>query len=178
MTNIRHCITSVGTAALWFVGSSHASFITLQNAPKEPLPLLQLSMTSDPIDPRVSGKFKIVTCSATSCAQKRIALGMDQYATFSAFYTRIKDANFPNVQLDESSCLGGCKLAPCVAVEHDDFVGTVALEGMTGNEFSARIFHRIITDDDADRVWSCIENAIRIMADEQDELFDTDDGAV
>lgn len=103
---------------------------------------------------------------------------MDQYATFSAFYTRIKDANFPNVQLDESSCLGGCKLAPCVAVEHDDFVGTVALEGMTGNEFSARIFHRIITDDDADRVWSCIENAIRIMADEQDELFDTDDGAV
>lgn len=178
MTNICYCILSLATLAPWFVGSSHASFITLQNAPKETQALLKLSMPSDPIDPRVSGKFKIVTCSATSCAQKRSALGMDQYATFSAFFTRIKEADFPGVQLDESSCLGGCKLAPCVAVEHDDFVGTVALEGMTANEFSARVFHRIITDDDADRVWSCIENAIRIMADEHDECFDTDDGAV
>ena len=131
---------------------------------------LQLSRSfNDPIDTNVSGKFKIVTCCATHCSKKRNALGMDEYATFSAFYTRVQTRGFANVQVDETSCLGCCSFAPCVAVEHDDFEGTVALEGMTGNEFNSRVFHRIITEEDADRVWSCIDNAIRIMSEEHDE---------
>ena len=97
---------------------------------------------------------------------------MDPYSTFSAFYTRIKDSDFPNVQIEETSCLGRCKFAPCVAVEHDDFVGTVALEGMTCSEFNTRVFDAIITDDDANRVWSCVDNAIRTMAEE--DLDDVD----
>ena len=182
MANIRHGIVSVVIPALCLQevveGCSRAAFIPSHNTPRKSSLLLPLSSSADPIDPQVSAKFKILTCSATSCAQKRNALGMDQYATFSAFYTRIKDADFPNVQLDETSCLGGCKLAPCVAVEHDDFEGTVALEGMTANEFSDRVFYGIITEEDADRVWSCIDTAIRVMADEHDEDFDIDAGFV
>lgn len=67
-------------------------------------------------------------------------------------------------------------MAPCVAVEHDDFVGTVALEGMTDNEFVDRLFHNVVTDDDADRVWSSVDNGIRLMAEEeQDEDSDDDE---
>lgn len=28
---------------------------------------------------------------------------------------------------------------PCVAIQHEDFVGNVALEGMTSNEFKERV---------------------------------------
>jgi NADH:ubiquinone oxidoreductase subunit E len=90
------------------------------------------------IDSEISSKFKILTCSSTSCAKKREMCGLDSFATYGAFYNRIKEA-FPDVQLEESPCLGSCKQAPCVAIEHDDFVGTVALEGMSGNEFSDRV---------------------------------------
>lgn len=129
-----------------------------------------LSMASNvEIDPEVSEKFKILTCSATSCCKKRSVMGLDEYSTFSGMYTRIQNGDFPNVQVEETTCLGSCKLAPCVAVEHDDFMGTVALEGMTENEFSKRIFHSIVNDEDADRVWSCVDNAIRLMADEEDD---------
>ena len=146
--------------------------------------LSSLSMSSEVvgIDPMVSAKFKILTCSATSCCKKRSTLGMDPYSTFSAFFTRIQEGEFPNVQVEETSCLGSCKLAPCVAVEHDDFEGTVALEGMTGNEFNERVFHKIVTEGDADRIWSCVDNAIRLMAEDdgedEEDFDDTADGAV
>lgn len=125
----------------------------------------------------VASKFKILTCSATSCAKKRKVMGQDSLSTFCDLYTRISNGGFANVvEIEESSCLGGCKMAPCVAVEHDDFVGTVALEGMTDNEFVDRLFHNVVTDDDADRVWSSVDNGIRLMAEEeQDEDSDDDE---
>lgn len=97
---------------------------------------------------------------------------MDPYSTFSALYTRIRDSDFPNVQIEETSCLGMCRFAPCVAVEHDDFDGTVALEGMTWSEFNSRVFDEVVTDEDVDHVWSCVDNAIRAMA--QEGLDDVD----
>lgn len=118
------------------------------------------------LDPIVCGKFKILTCSATSCAAKRKALDLNEFATFSALYERIQN-RAPTVQIEESSCLGSCKKAPCVAIEHDEYDGTVALEGMDDFEFSARVFHRVIDNNDADRVWSIVENAISLM-DEED----------
>jgi (2Fe-2S) ferredoxin len=121
------------------------------------------------IDPVVSEKFKILTCSATSCCKKRSMMGLDEFSTFSSMYTRIQDGEFPNVQVEETTCLGSCQLAPCVAVEHEDFVGTVALDGMTDAEFGTRVFHSIISEEDADRVWSSVDNAIRVMAEEEDE---------
>lgn len=84
-------------------------------------------------------KFKVVTCMSTSCSQKRKTLGMDSLATFGALYSRAKDGCFPTVQVEEGPCLGSCKNAPCVAIEHDDFVGSVSLEGMDDDEFSSRV---------------------------------------
>ena len=84
-----------------------------------------------------AAKFKILTCTSTACAKKRSALMMDEYATFGAFYGPIKESSNCEVALEESPCLGSCKRAPCVAIEHEDYEGTVALEGMTGDEFSA-----------------------------------------
>lgn len=85
-----------------------------------------------------------------------------RYCTFTAFYTRGKD-RAPSVRVEESPCLGGCKFAPCVAIEHDDFDGPVSLEGMTPDEFSQRLFHRVSYEEDFDRIWSAVENAVRIM---------------
>ena len=85
----------------------------------------------------VASKFKILACSSTSCAKKREALNMDEYSTFSAFYSRI-DENNSEVQVEESPCLGSCKMAPCVGIEHEDYVGTVSLEGMNAAEFESR----------------------------------------
>lgn len=127
-----------------------------------------ISGEQEDFDPDVSKRFKIVTCSATSCAAKRELLSLDQYATFSAFWERIQDRGV-EVSVEETSCLGSCEKAPCVAVEHDDFEGTVALEGMDSSEFSDRVFHRVIDDGDADRVWRIVENAIRATAIQDDD---------
>ena len=70
--------------------------------------------------------------------------------------------------MEEGACLGACKNSPCVAVEHEDFIGQVSIEGMTASEFSDRVFHSVITEEDADRVWLCIENAIKVMTEENE----------
>ena len=90
------------------------------------------------MDPTVAGKFKILTCSSTSCAKRRKECGMDDFETYGQFYNRIQEYA-PQVQVEESPCLGSCKMAPCVAIEHEDYEGTVALEGMTDNEFTERV---------------------------------------
>lgn len=101
-----------------------------------------------------------------------MALGLDEFATYGALYERKENAKAPDVTVEESSCLGSCKMAPCVAVEHEDFSGTVSLEGMTSAEFQGKVFHNIFTEDDVDRVWGCVENAIQVLAQEEfnDEL--------
>lgn len=62
--------------------------------------------------------------------------GVDEYAIFGGLYERKEAAGAPAVTVEESSCLGCCKNAPCVAIVHEDFVGYVGLEGMTPNEFN------------------------------------------
>ena len=92
----------------------------------------------------ICSQFKILTCTSKACSQKRQILQMDQYATFAALYSRKEEAGGPYAMVDveESPCLGRCKLAPCVAVEHEDYVGTVGLVGMTDAELNDRVFHR------------------------------------
>jgi (2Fe-2S) ferredoxin len=132
------------------------------------------SFSNDEIE--VSKQFKILTCSASSCLVKRKKLSLSEYATFSAFWERIDNAGLLNTLLiEESSCLGGCQYSPCVAVEHDDYDGTVALTGMETSEFVNRIFHNVIDNHDVDRVWGIIENSIRIMANEPNDDQDDDD---
>lgn len=91
------------------------------------------------IDSSVASKFKILTCSSTSCTKKRKESGLDELATFSALFGRIQSSSFPSVEIEEAPCLGACAKSPCVAIEHEDYVGTVALEGMNGNEFTDRV---------------------------------------
>ena len=70
-------------------------------------------------------KFKVLTCMSTSCSKRRKDMNMDELSTFSALFTRAED-DFPaTVEVEESPCLGSCKMAPCVAIEHEDFTGSV-----------------------------------------------------
>jgi len=91
---------------------------------------------SGDLDPTIASQFKILTCSATSCAAKRRKVGLDEFATLAGLYERKEGACATEVEVCETSCLGCCRNAPVVAIEHEDFFGTVALEGMTPNEFS------------------------------------------
>jgi hypothetical protein len=114
----------------------------------------------------IAQQFKLLICSASSCAAQRQALQLEEYATFSAFWERIDDVGLlDQFVMEETSCLGACTKAPCVAVEHADYDGTVALDGMDPLEFADRVFHVVV---DVDRVWSIVRNAIRVMAAEQD----------
>eukprot|EP00522_Entomoneis_paludosa_P017889 CAMPEP_0172462976 /NCGR_PEP_ID=MMETSP1065-20121228/45631_1 /TAXON_ID=265537 /ORGANISM="Amphiprora paludosa, Strain CCMP125" /LENGTH=194 /DNA_ID=CAMNT_0013218797 /DNA_START=104 /DNA_END=686 /DNA_ORIENTATION=- len=126
----------------------------------------------DLLNSPVAAQFQIVTCSATSCAKKRQALGQDEYSTFSAFYARAAETG---VTVEETSCLGACRQAPCVAIQHEDYEGTVSLEGMTPVEFGDRVFQNIVDENDAERVWSSVVNAVQVMAELEEEEDDDED---
>jgi hypothetical protein len=96
-----------------------------------------MSTTTDEFIVFEEEKFKIITCMSTSCSQKRKALGMDPLSTFGAMFARAQSSR---VQVEEGPCLGSCKKAPCIAIEHDDFIGSVALEGMTDDEFALKAY--------------------------------------
>ena len=78
---------------------------------------------------------------STSCSKKRKDLGLDSLSTFGALYARSMKSEVGElcIPVEEGPCMGACKKAPCVAVEHEDFGGSVALEGMTDGEFSDRV---------------------------------------
>ncbi len=94
----------------------------------------------------ISSQFKILTCSSTPCSKRSQAFGLDEYALFSGLYQRREEADeyldASQVVIEESSCLGCCKVGPCIGIEHEDYYGTVALEGMKPNEFKDRVFQK------------------------------------
>eukprot|EP00978_Attheya_sp_CCMP212_P046832 scaffold414077_cov37-Attheya_sp.AAC.2 len=128
-------------------------------------------IVEEPLDPEICTQFKILTCASTSCSALRKKLGMDEFATVGALDMRRESANAAGLIVEESTCLGACKFAPCVSVQHEDYVGNVGLEGMTEAELNETV---VITEDDIDRVWGCVENAIRTMADEEDDSDEDD----
>lgn len=65
-------------------------------------------------------------------------------------------------------------MAPCVGIVHEDFEGPVSLEGMTESEFAQRVFHSVRFEDDADRVWGAVENAIQLMTEQEEEIDEID----
>jgi predicted metal-binding protein len=89
----------------------------------------------DPIFLEQAKKFKIITCTSITCCQRRRNLGLDSLSTFGSMYSRAKATG---VQVEEGPCVGSCKKAPCIAIEHDEFDGYVALEGMSSMEFSTK----------------------------------------
>lgn len=118
----------------------------------------------DPIlDESIAGKFTIRTCASTSCSARRRQLRLDEFATYTAFYV-LSQERAPKVSVAESSCLGACRLGPCVAIEHDEYDGPVSVEGMTPDEFAKRVFVHVDEVDRVEHVWSCLENAIHSIA--------------
>ena len=125
-------------------------------------------------------QFKIVTCSASSCATKRKKLRLDEYATYTLLYERLYQNQLLDViPIEETSCLGSCSMAPCVAIEHEEYDGTVALMGMDPSEFQLRAFHQVVDQQDAQRIWDILLQSIKIMAQESHETdFNEDDDDV
>mmetsp|Transcript_22893 Transcript_22893/g.39169 ORF Transcript_22893/g.39169 Transcript_22893/m.39169 type:complete len:184 (-) Transcript_22893:370-921(-) len=127
------------------------------------------SPTKPSLDPDVAAQFTIKVCTSTSCTRKLKEQGLDQYHALGEVYAMAQSANMEKcVIIEDGACQGGknCKMGPCVAIQHEDFVGNVALEGMNSNEFNERVFHNVLTEHDAQRVWSCMENAITLMSEE------------
>jgi len=93
-----------------------------------------------PLDPSVAKQFKVVTCMGSACAERSAFFGIEQYALYSGMYVRKEDNGAPLVQVEEGPCMGRCRLGPCITVEHEDYEGRVALEGMEDDEFAARVF--------------------------------------
>ena len=88
----------------------------------------------------VCSAFTIQTCSSTACTKKKRQMGIeDEYAIFGGLYARKEDAGAYGVSVEEVSCLGSCKHAPCVGIQHEDFYGTVSLEGMSETEFQDQV---------------------------------------
>lgn len=90
------------------------------------------------LDPEVAAKFKVVTCFSKSCNERRKRFGLDPLATFVEMYSRAQESA-PCVVVEEGPCLGSCRNGPVVAIQHDDFIGHVSIEGMTESEFSERV---------------------------------------
>jgi predicted metal-binding protein len=120
-------------------------------------------------------QFKIVTCNASSCATKRKKLRLDEYATYTLLYERLYQNQLLDViSIEETSCLGSCSMAPCVAIEHEEYDGTVALMGMDPSEFQLRAFHQVVDHQDAQRIWDILLQSIKIMAQESHDEHETD----
>ena len=124
------------------------------------------------LDRRTAQQFTIKVCTSTSCSKKLQQLGLDRYQILGDLYEKARIDNVEeDLIIEDGGCRGGknCKLGPCVAIFHEDFDGSVALEGMGQTEFNERVFHGVSRQDDVDRVWGCVANAIDIMADEANE---------
>mmetsp|Transcript_35973 Transcript_35973/g.86837 ORF Transcript_35973/g.86837 Transcript_35973/m.86837 type:complete len:191 (-) Transcript_35973:204-776(-) len=137
----------------------------------------QVQCTKPSLDPEIAAQFTIKVCTSTSCTRKLKEEGLDQYHALGEVYAQAQSANLEeSMIIEDGGCQGGrnCKMGPCVAILHEDFEGNVALEGMNSNEFRERVFHNIMTGNDAERVWSCMENAIVLMADEANASSSTD----
>lgn len=93
-----------------------------------------------PLDPSVAKKFKVITCMSSACAERSATFGIDQYALYSGMYVRKEENGASEVQVEEGPCMGRCRFGPCITIEHEDYEGRVALEGMEDDEFAARVF--------------------------------------
>mmetsp|Transcript_33052 Transcript_33052/g.38277 ORF Transcript_33052/g.38277 Transcript_33052/m.38277 type:complete len:174 (-) Transcript_33052:147-668(-) len=155
-----------------YIFASYASaFIQIHNGnlyEQKQIKISTFKLFSD-LDEEVCAALTIWVCGATACANRRRKLGMDEFATVGALYGRKEQAGAKGLVVEEGSCLGRCKSAPCVAVEHEDYEGHVALEGMSDAEFGDQLFHNVVTEDDCDRVWECVENAIHQLAEMEDD---------
>ena len=82
----------------------------------------------------------------------------------------LEDRAAPNpVAVEQSSCLGWCKRAPCVAVTHDDYEGRIGLVGMDESEINQSMFFNVLWEEDAERIWNAVANAVRELDEEEED---------
>jgi hypothetical protein len=118
--------------------TSASSFLSIRGTMGFP----HVSLHSLPVSKEDSCKdFTLMVCRSTSCAKQRQVRGLDEFHTLVALDTQ-KPPELANVEIEETSCLGQCNFGPCVSVQHVDYDGPVALEGMNDREFNARVFCR------------------------------------
>jgi len=86
----------------------------------------------------ICSKFTVNVCTSTTCSNRRRTFGFDDSFLLTKLYERMEAAGAEGLRIEESQCLGHCKKAPCVSVEHDDYEGPVALEGMNPMEFNRK----------------------------------------
>mmetsp|Transcript_37768 Transcript_37768/g.80688 ORF Transcript_37768/g.80688 Transcript_37768/m.80688 type:complete len:184 (-) Transcript_37768:380-931(-) len=160
---------TINPSAAFHVGASTYLNRCPNRSPLRALDGASTSPTESSLDPNVASQFTIQVCTSTSCSKKLSESGLDQYHVLGEIFALAQSANLEKCMIiEDGGCLGGknCKMGPCVAISHEDFVGNVALEGMNSNEFQERVFHNVLTEEDAERVWNCMENAISLMAEE------------
>jgi len=86
----------------------------------------------------VCSLITIQVCTSSTCSNKRRALGHDDGFLITDFYEKVNNVGAHGITIEESNCLGQCKKGPCVSVNHEDYEGSVALEGMTPMEFNRK----------------------------------------
>jgi len=94
------------------------------------------------LDPTIAARFTVQVCTSTSCTRKLNQLGLDQYHVLGEIYAQAQAVDLEKCTIiEDGGCQGGknCKIGPCVSVQHEDFHGNVALEGMNSNEFQERV---------------------------------------
>jgi hypothetical protein len=163
----QQCCLAFQSAKLSTPIGSEQKCWRLASAAGDQVTVLSNNMQLDKI---AAQQFSIQVCTSTSCCKKLNQLGLDQYYILGEIYEKARLSNIEKEMIiEDGSCQGGmnCKLGPCVAVMHEDFIGSVALKGMGQREFNERVFHGVATDEDVERVWSCVANAINIMTDER-----------
>jgi (2Fe-2S) ferredoxin len=153
--------------------------VALHNTPTDATTHVEGHSDAVVVDPHhratIASQFTILTCASSKCAEQRNQRGLDEYATFSALWERAHtsaDSALQQVTVEESPCLGGCAQGPCVAVTHEEYEGTVGLVGMHPAELADRVFYQIVTEEDADRVWNCVTDAIQGMMEQEDNETD------
>ena len=126
MTRTIRTIRTITTAALLILLLLLLAMTSVTSFPVLPLQIVQrrmltvgvttsssLSSTTNDLQQQqqqqqqqdeIAKQFKILTCSATSCAKQRTILGMDPFATYGAFYNRIQEGQYPHIALEEVSC--------------------------------------------------------------------------
>mmetsp|Transcript_30750 Transcript_30750/g.55709 ORF Transcript_30750/g.55709 Transcript_30750/m.55709 type:complete len:147 (+) Transcript_30750:146-586(+) len=94
------------------------------------------------LDPNIAAQFTIQVCTSTSCTRKLQDQGLDQYTVLGDIYALAQSAGMEECMIiEDGGCQGGknCKMGPCVAILHEDFMGNVALEGMKSEEMQQSV---------------------------------------
>lgn len=99
-------------------------------------------MNRSDLDPDIARQFKIIICASDVCKKRSLkTYGLEEYAIFAGILERRDDLcpDLP-IRVEEGTCMGQCKVGPCIGVEHEDYDGFVGLEGMKIDEFNDRVF--------------------------------------